>query len=760
MWRGGHLICLAKKAGANYTCDAFRSILLASIPGKAYHRTLRARLIPALCHTSSDLQAGSKPGISTDGIAAAARAYQEQQFAAKRLPAVVYFDLKAAYYRMLRQLVVPMGEPEDRFLRLMHSLQLPEQALTELVQHLQALSSLELANVTPHTIAAVSDLCRGTWFRMDRSFTLTYTARGSRPGDPLADVLFAFSLSTYVKSCEQALTTAGLDSPLPQLRSTPLTEQLPCSQAMGFASWADDMARLLAADSWPELVEGVEKTMQTCVEHAASCGMQFAYAKHKTAVLMPAATGRCRAKAAPANARPSSFAIPNRVTQEIHHLEVISAYQHLGSVVAADGSPSLEIAHRRAMAIGITRAHSRKLFSNTAFPIAVRRNILRSLAVSKFTYGAASLNLSSAIHRRAWCHAYTDLWRRLLRRDWSTAKRTHSYAVLHRASAPSPLLALAAARASFLRRLILHGPVECLHLLQAHWELQPERSWLGLVTTDIALVAQYVGSARLLQQQRSPLHALFDSYREDNQWWIRTVKSACAICIQDYATWHQHHGPDRTPSPVAAQAGPAPDAPAQLPTQAPPVPDSTVPPPPSVQQLFPCRLCSASFTLRKLFFAHMAKTHGCLSPARHFAPTSWCLACLGYFHSPLRVQQHLKQSSKCMLKLPWLIAPLSVSEVHAAEADCKQRAARLAKGHWQEHTATLPATRAYGPLQPTIIQRGDDEDIAIDVLSRLHRPSQEVLVWISDYVSGRTVEGKRAGTTDFWSHRCVSPTSA
>ena len=659
-WRGGQLMCLAKKAAGAYTCEAFRSILLASIPGKAYHRVLRTRLLPALCAASSALQAGSKPGVGTDGISAAARAYQELQLSMGRLPAIVYFDLKAAYYRMLRQLVVPMGKPQERFMRLLHSLQLPPQALEELKAHLVNLSSLELANVTPHTIALISDLFRGTWFRMERDEVLTLTARGSRPGDPLADVLFAFSLSAYIRSCEDALLRSGLATALPPLRHSPLTTQLPCKVNLGFAAWADDMARLLAADTWTRLECAVAQTMQICVEHAASCGMSFAFAKHKTAVLLPAMTGRGRGRKVVAGTRPDSFQIHNRVTGEFHHLEVVSVYRHLGSIVAADGSPALEIAHRKSLATGITRAHTARLFANTAFPLKVSRTLLRSLSVSKFVYGAAGLNLCSAVHRSGWCNAYTDLWRRLTKIDWSSVKRVHSYAVLHVAQAPSPLLALAATRSTFLRRLVLDGAVECLHLFQAQWEHQPLHSWFGQVVQDIQLVAQYVESAGLLLQQRSPLHALLESIHTDDGWWVRTVKRACRLCVADFGSWQRARQAPRTVSANNA---------AQTDSQTPgPLPqaaagtcdvhdaDNAGQNAPGVRHPLPfgCHLCRSTLPFANCFVLILPK------PMAVSALLDTSLPRSGYFHCPLRVQQHLKQSARCMSRLPHLIAPLSV----------------------------------------------------------------------------------------------------
>ena len=61
-FRGGELICLAKKAGAALHCSGFRSILISSVPGKILHRSLRTRLLDVLSGYRPQLQAGAMPG--------------------------------------------------------------------------------------------------------------------------------------------------------------------------------------------------------------------------------------------------------------------------------------------------------------------------------------------------------------------------------------------------------------------------------------------------------------------------------------------------------------------------------------------------------------------------------------------------------------------------------------------------------------------------------------------------------------------------
>ena len=57
-FRGGDLVCLAKRAGQALQCDAYRSILVSSVPGKLYHRGVREALKPLLLNSQMPFQGG------------------------------------------------------------------------------------------------------------------------------------------------------------------------------------------------------------------------------------------------------------------------------------------------------------------------------------------------------------------------------------------------------------------------------------------------------------------------------------------------------------------------------------------------------------------------------------------------------------------------------------------------------------------------------------------------------------------------------
>ena len=68
------------------------------------------------------------------------------------------------------------------------------------------------------------------------------------------------------------------------------------------------------------------------------------------------------------------------------------------------------------------------------------------------------------------------------------------------------------------------------------------------------------------------------------------------------------------------------------------------------------------------------------APARHFAPSRQCVACLRTFSTVMLVQAHLRRTPKCLRRATWLIDPLDFEEIKEAESidTAEGRAGRLA----------------------------------------------------------------------------------
>ena len=114
---GGGLMILAKKAGATFRCEDFRSILLACSASKIYHKFLRGRMSQVLQKARTELQCGAMPGTGVEALSLLARAIQGQARAAGKSWALIMFDIKAAFYRVVRQLVVSVPDSDAGLLR-------------------------------------------------------------------------------------------------------------------------------------------------------------------------------------------------------------------------------------------------------------------------------------------------------------------------------------------------------------------------------------------------------------------------------------------------------------------------------------------------------------------------------------------------------------------------------------------------------------------------------------------------------------------
>ena len=511
-FRGGELFCLAKKAGHALTCEAYRSILVSSVPGKLYHRCLRDSLKPLLLSTQPAFQAGVASGQGIEGPALAIKSF----FAlcgGKRIPAsLAFFALQAAFYQVLRQALVPSTEDDTELLRVLHCLRLPPQAIHELKDKL---TQAALLPTLGHAVAVVQDLFRGTWFRLSGFPEVVVTKRGSRPGDPTADLMFGFTLSALAHAVQQCLETRGLLPNIPQADDRPdsLTAEGPVP--LGLPSWADDFVAPQTGTSPSDLLDRTGSSVSTVVDFATSAGMTVKFGRDKTAILLPPEVLSSESAAFDTDADGHRvLPLRNGVTGDLFLVPVVESYRHLGGIVTSTGTPIPDVHFRFSQAQGTLRPLRRRLFGAREIPVRTRASILRALIVAKFTHSAAAMLITSACHSRVWERQYLALWRSLFHRR-SAETQVHSFQVLRQAHASSPPLSLARARAGFLLRLHKSGPFDLLALLWDHWSLHPASSWFSQLVADMRHVSLYAPDIKNLLSAGDTVAALLDALALD-----------------------------------------------------------------------------------------------------------------------------------------------------------------------------------------------------------------------------------------------------
>ncbi|CAE7727756.1 unnamed protein product [Symbiodinium sp. CCMP2592] len=725
-WRGGCLLCLAKRAQTALECKAFRSILMASVVGKAHHRILRSKLTPTFAVYKTSLQAGQMKGSGVEGIAHLARTFQLIAHHRREFCAITFYDVKSAFYQVIRQTLLPSrnGLDDTGFLRLLHGIGIPDSAIPELAQHLRNMATLSAAGTDDHLVSQVADLFRGSWFRLDNAGPLVLTRKGTRPGDPMADILFGFTFSAYLHSIELALTRASLNTPVPTFVEPSIWHDWPTIQDVGCLAWADDYAHMQTASTQPVLLQKVTQATSLLVTHASANGMQLSFAADKTAVLLCTLCSRALHPPVVSNEQGApGLLVHDSITGTDSFLQIVDSYRHLGTIAVANATPGPEIAFRASQATATVKPLRRRLFSSPDVPLSTRRMLLRALVVSKFVFSSCAITLQAGVHRRTWCKHYIALWRNLCR--WKQVEaQPHAFQVLLTASATSPLLAVALARATYLRRLLKWGPPELLHLLQAHWRLSPSSSWLGQFEFDIRAVGVTLPDELAVLRGGSSVERLLEAVQEDPHWWPRMIQRATKKYAEELQVWHQRRG--------ASTFAPQPNA------------------PPGDSRPFVCKDCGAAFKLRKHLGVHCARAHGQLSPARHYAVLPFCLACHKWFHDIGRVQYHLKQNHRCMTRLLHTIPPLTTAQVYEVEADNTRRLRKLRQGAWKSYTAAEPTLQVFFPRLPTYTESQPEDSDTLDTLRPRYRPSPSTVHWLMNWLQEASVEGPRSEIQEFW----------
>ncbi|OLQ09884.1 hypothetical protein AK812_SmicGene6444 [Symbiodinium microadriaticum] len=266
-----------------------------------------------------------------------------------RLPGLVFYDVRAAYYQVLRECLTGEDLDDRVLLRLFNKLGVPSSAFVELKEQLSRLAVLAASGCTPHTVALLREVFTGTWFRMDQHTPLVATAAGVRPGDPLADIMFAISFSAYARSVQDALAAANLATFLPASKcQAPWDDNGPIQ--LGPASWADDFAALHEAADATSLIQVVCATTEVYLSHATANGIQLAFATDKTAaVLPPKASFNALIRHCPQEGAPY-LPIRDAITGRTQHLPVVQAYKHLGGIVTSASTVVPEIHFRHSQA--------------------------------------------------------------------------------------------------------------------------------------------------------------------------------------------------------------------------------------------------------------------------------------------------------------------------------------------------------------------------------------------------------------------------
>ena len=142
-------------------------------------------MVAALQMVQAPLQFGGHEQVSIEIAHLVVRNAQQISHARKRSCAMIFADLRSAFYTVAKPFLTGEGTAPDQVVALFQYMGLPNDALGAFVEAIEEGHTIPCLDVCGHLQSNVSAMLRHTWAKVPGSTRYMLPRTGSRPGDPL-----------------------------------------------------------------------------------------------------------------------------------------------------------------------------------------------------------------------------------------------------------------------------------------------------------------------------------------------------------------------------------------------------------------------------------------------------------------------------------------------------------------------------------------------------------------------------------------------
>ena len=679
-WKGGRLVPLYKGKDSTTDPSAYRAIYISDYTSKLYHRALRCRLEPPWTAAMDLLQFGGRKNMGTDLAHHMLEAHHFWCRSTKTPSAIVFFDLKAAFYSVLRQALVPGLFHPEHVAKALRSWGIPTQLIDLWMS--QASSDHALMQASPHVECLIQDCMHNTFFTMEGVEGLCHTTRGTRPGDPLGDLLFNLIMRLVLRDMHQTIQNTGAAAWLGAANSCETfgsSRQLPPT-AYFDVSFVDDAAIAIHAPTLAEVENIIQVVVQAFHNAAKTRGLDVNFSQGKTEVLWDI-IGK------------GSRALKERLHDQGHWLKwerdgqayclrMAHTYKHLGSWLQVGGSHQREISHRAGQALQSWGCLARSFYHKRYVGMKAKTIAFQSLSMSRMMYNA---------------HTWTGItdeqvaqWQQKLRKPVGLLTKPQLRGIAPVKVDTVDLFALSGvlppmdqlhlARLRYLKRLLAYCPQTLWDLLLAAKDVP--NSWLDSCAQSFAWFVKFyqVPGAPV---DTHDLTAWLTHIALDPNWKGR-LKSAAKGCLKFRQATAEHNVWNKAFH-ATFQAG-----------------GGTIPCPQQIHQnTWVCDLCNRAFPSKRALATHSGRAHGYRRMVKFYAVGEMCGACVKLYATRKRLIEHLRDATSCLQTLQACFPPLSDQQVLEMDTEDHATTLQLRAQGWGAAKALAPMRKMQGPGLPS-----------------------------------------------------------
>ena len=512
--KGGPLALLPKRLQPTEAAH-FRGIMLLPTFGKRLHALLRKDLISRMHSFRLPGQLGGFPGQMVSFGSQALRTYARVMDSYHLSSGVVFIDLANAFHRLLREFVSGTAIPADAeaIVTALAKVGFSRDALQTQLQREPLLSAV---GCPPHVSKLLQDVHTFTWFTIGHSHEPSVTRRGTRPGSPLADIIFHILMADIMGDFRTWMQTQEDYQRLLQLT------QLDGEPII----WSDDVAIPWATSTASELPAALQMVVRKMHSLFADRGFSMNFAKGKTSIVAtfrgPDAS-KMRHKYQLGMPAGDALVLDN-ASYPLHY---VPTYKHLGTLFASSHQMDKEIEMRIAMAAQAFNELAKPVLCNRHLPPTVRMRLYQSLVGSRLFFGLGAWPTPTLRQLARLKGVLLRFVRRVLRVPLDASVAQAALQHLGSTLCLDPRARLALDRLLYVQKLWAVGPAFLQHQVMREAD-QVEGSWIAGVRADLHFLQalEPEGCAAIPSFSTDNLTGLIDFWQQNDPAWRRLVKRA------------------------------------------------------------------------------------------------------------------------------------------------------------------------------------------------------------------------------------------
>ena len=554
---------------------------------------------------------------------------------------ILFCDLSAAYYAVVRELLLGQNLTDAPLEEVTRSLGLENEDLQLLRAYVEQEAIINDEGDEHILQALAREVHSNTWFWLHDDRKLVMTRRGTRPGSSWADILFGILFSKVLRRrgdfanlelCP-AIAWSGKRELVPFDARRKDKQEVKVQDIV----YADDLATCVVtaeAEKLPGAVRHVAGVqLDTLVAHGLRANIG---AKKTAALLVPAGAGAKRVRKQLFTVGKGKLHVMRENVGAVA-LDAVSSYRHLGTILTHNGSLAQEIRVKMAVVRAAFKEGRGTIFCAPCIALERRALLFRVYVLSALFSGSGAWPTVCQAGWRVLDSGVTSLARQMLRispsgaQNWSKERIFGTLGVLDAAG----LLALE--RLRFLGQLCRAGPDAAFALLQhstsALAAMRAAMDWF--VQAVGATSGLGSGSDWGLWQELLCQKGRFGGMLKRAAAWHIGRFQACA----HFQTFCRRTWPQAPPPAVE----------------------------PEIAQHM-CLLCNIAFFDFHSWSAHAARKHQYRARCIRFTEGRRCRACGTCFPTVLRHRRHLQTHSLCCRAVEWnvpeLLPPLLGADEH------------------------------------------------------------------------------------------------